>query len=59
MKRNIQIDSTRCNKLIHRRRFADANAIHIINEHNRLKNTTFKQHNKFRVHDQLTCKQRT
>jgi hypothetical protein len=58
VRRNIQIDSTRCNRSAHRRRFADANAAHIIDEHNHLKNTTFKQHNWSRVHDQLTCEQR-
>jgi hypothetical protein len=58
VKKNIQIDSTRCNKSVHWRRFADANAIHIIDEHNHLKSTTFEQHNWFNVHDQLTCEQR-
>ncbi len=58
VKRNIQIDSTRCSESIHKRRFANANAIHIVDEHYHLKNTTFKQHNKSYVHDQLICEQR-
>jgi hypothetical protein len=58
VKKNIQIDSTRCNESAHKRRFANANAIHIVDEHNHLKSTTFKQHNRFCVHDQLTCEQR-
>jgi hypothetical protein len=58
VKRNIQIDSTRCNKSIHRRRFANVNATHIIDEHNYLKSTTFEQYNRFRVYDQLIREQR-
>jgi hypothetical protein len=57
VKRNIQIDSTRCSELAHKRRFVSVNAIHIVDEHNHLKSTTFKQHNKARVYDQLTCEQ--
>jgi hypothetical protein len=45
VKKNIQIDLTRCSKSTHRRRFADVNAAHIIDEHNHLRNTTFEQHN--------------
>ncbi len=41
-KKIIQIDSTRCDESIHKNRFINANAIHIVDKHNHLKNTTFK-----------------